>query len=170
RLAIRDLMAPIRSAFDALGPVLPDIADEIGTSVPVYCGIHDSNASLLPHLVHREAPFVVVSTGTWVISFGVGGDLDHLDPKRDALANVDAYGRAVPSSRFMGGREFEILSAEIGNIDDKAAQAAIGPVIDKGVMLLPNIASGSGPFSDKASRWIGAEEASRDERHASACL
>ncbi|NNU36390.1 carbohydrate kinase [Rhizobium sophorae] len=172
RLGIRDLMAPIRSAFDALGPVLPDIATELGLAapVPVYCGIHDSNASLLPHLVHREAPFAVVSTGTWVINFGVGGDLDHLDPSRDTLANVDAYGRAVPSSRFMGGREFEILSAEIGLADEKAAQAAIGPVIGKGMMLLPNIASGSGPFPGKASRWIGAEEASREERSAAARL
>ncbi|NKL86235.1 FGGY-family carbohydrate kinase, partial [Rhizobium leguminosarum] len=152
RLGIRDLMAPIRSAFDALGPVLPDIVAELGlaAAVPVYCGIHDSNASLLPHLVHREAPFAVVSTGTWVINFGVGGDLDHLDPKRDALANVDAFGRAVPSSRFMGGREFEILSAEIGPVDEKAAQAAIGPVIGKGTMLLPNVAPGSGPFPGKA--------------------
>ncbi|MBX5219684.1 MULTISPECIES: FGGY-family carbohydrate kinase [unclassified Rhizobium] len=170
RLGIRGLMAPIRSAFDALGPVLPDIADDIGISVPVYCGIHDSNASLLPHLVHRQAPFAVVSTGTWVISFGVGGDLDHLDPKRDALANVDAYGRAVPSSRFMGGREFDILSAEIGPVDEKAAQAAIGAVIDKGIMLLANIAPGSGPFPGKASRWIGAEDASREERFAASCL
>ncbi len=47
-----------------------------------------------------------------MINFGVGGDLDHLDPQRDALANVDAYGRAVPSSRFMGGREFEATSGE----------------------------------------------------------
>ncbi|OWV70660.1 carbohydrate kinase [Rhizobium sp. R634] len=171
-LGIRDLMAPIRSAFDAIGPVLPEIAAELGLAapVPVYCGIHDSNASLLPHLIHREAPFAVVSTGTWVINFGVGGNLDHLDPKRDALANVDAYGRAVPSSRFMGGREFEILSAEIGPVDEKSAQAAIGPVIDKGIMLLPNIAPGSGPFPGKTSRWIGAEAASREERHAAACL
>ncbi|WP_049735741.1 FGGY-family carbohydrate kinase [Rhizobium ecuadorense] len=172
KLGIRDLMAPIRSAFDALGPVLPEIAAALGLAapVPVYCGIHDSNASLLPHLVHRQAPFAVVSTGTWVINFGVGGDLDHLDPGRDALANVDAYGRAVPSSRFMGGREFEMLSAEIGPVDEKAAQAVIGPVVEKGLMLLPNIAPGSGPFPGKTSRWIGADEASREERHAAACL
>ncbi|MBX5041916.1 carbohydrate kinase [Rhizobium lentis] len=172
RLGIRDRMAPIRSAFDVLGPVLPEIAAELGLSapVPVYCGIHDSNASLLPHLVRREAPFAVVSTGTWVITFGVGGDLGHLDPSRDALANVDAYGRAVPSSRFMGGREFEILSAEIGPVNDEAAWAEIGPVIARGMMLLPNVAPGSGPFPGKASRWIGAEEAGREARHASACL
>jgi len=169
-LAIRDRMAPIRSAFDALGPVLPEIVDEIGLSVPVYCGIHDSNASLLPHLVGREAPFAVVSTGTWVINFGVGGDLDHLDAKRDALANVDAYGRAVPSSRFMGGREFEILSAEIGEVSDAAARAAVADVIAKGIMLLPNVATGSGPFPGKVSRWVGVEGTSREERYAAVCL
>ncbi|MBB3660330.1 sugar (pentulose or hexulose) kinase [Rhizobium sp. BK650] len=169
-LAIRQLMAPIHSAFDVLGRVLPDIAKEIGLSVPVYCGIHDSNASLLPHLVAREAPFAVVSTGTWVINFGVGGNLDNLDAKRDALANVDAYGRAVPSSRFMGGREFEILSAEIGQVSDAAAHAVIGDVVTKGIMLLPNVAPGSGPFPGKVSRWIGPEAASCEERYAGACL
>ncbi|QFY62620.1 carbohydrate kinase (plasmid) [Rhizobium grahamii] len=171
-LGIRDLMAPIRSAFDALGPVLPEVAETIGLTVevPVYCGIHDSNASLLPHLVDRAAPFAVVSTGTWVINFGVGGDLDHLDPSRDTLANVDAYGRAVPSSRFMGGREFELLSAEIGPVSSDDAGGAVATAIGKGIMLLPNVASGSGPFPGQQSRWIDAEGASVEERHAGVCL
>ncbi|MCE3590562.1 hypothetical protein LXJ59_28655, partial [Escherichia coli] len=68
-----------------------------------FCGIHDSNASLLPHLMTRSSPFSVVSTGTWVVLFAVGGQLDKLDQARDTLANVDAYGKAVPSARFMGG-------------------------------------------------------------------
>jgi sugar (pentulose or hexulose) kinase len=169
-LGIRPLMAPVRPAFDALGLVLPEIAAVIGTSVPVHCGIHDSNASLLPHLVGRKAPFSVVSTGTWVINFAVGGDLAHLDPARDTLANVDAYGRAVPSSRFMGGREFEMLSAEIGNVSEEEATAALPSVIAKGMMLLPNVVSGSGPFPGRKSRWVNAEGASRAERHAAACL
>ncbi len=172
RLQIRDLMAPVHSAFDALGPVLPDVAKQIGLlkSVPVYCGIHDSNASLLPHLIGNETPFAVVSTGTWVICFGVGGDLAHLDASRDTLANVDAYGRCVPSSRFMGGREFEILSAEIGNVDPTAAEAALAAVIDKGMMLLPNVAQGSGPFPGKQMRWIGDAQAMPEERHAAVSL
>ncbi|MEZ2132807.1 MULTISPECIES: FGGY-family carbohydrate kinase [unclassified Sinorhizobium] len=171
-LGIGDHMAPIRSAFDALGTVLPEIAARIGlfAPVPVYCGIHDSNASLLPHLVSRDAPFAVVSTGTWVINFGVGGDLTRLDPKRDALANVDAYGRAVPSSRFMGGREFEILSAEIGAVAQDKVGNAINPVIERGVMLLPNIVPGSGPFPGKETRWIEAEAATAEERYAAMCL
>ncbi len=171
-LGIRDVMAPIRSAFDALGPVLQQIAQEIGLekSVPVYCGIHDSNASLLPHLVNRASPFSVVSTGTWVVNFGVGGDLDHLDPKRDTLGNVDAYGRAVPSSRFMGGREFEVLSAEIGAVAKDDMIDAVSTVIARGMMLLPNVVPGSGPFPGKQKRWIDAVGATDPERYAAVCL
>ncbi len=171
-LGIRELMAPIRSAFDALGMVLPEIAQVIGlgSQVPVYCGIHDSNASLLPHLVDRTAPFAVVSTGTWVVNFGVGGDFDHLDPRRDTLANVDAYGRAVPSSRFMGGREFEMVLREIGNIDQAKIGPAIERVITRGVMLLPNVAPGSGPFPGKSALWINEEGANAEDRYAALCL
>jgi sugar (pentulose or hexulose) kinase len=169
-LGIRPLMAPIRPAFDALGPVMPEIAEAIGISVPVYCGIHDSNASLLPHLVAREVPFSVVSTGTWVINFAVGGDLDHLDPTRDTLANVDAYGRAVPSSRFMGGREFEILSAAIGTVAEEDAAAALPSMIAKRCMLAPNVTPGSGPFPGRHKQWLNAADASAAERHAAACL
>ncbi len=171
-LGVRDLMAPIHSAFEALGPVLPEIARsiEIAADIPVYCGIHDSNASLLPHLVARQAPFAVVSTGTWVVNFGVGGDLTHLDPKRDALANVDAYGRAVPSSRFMGGREFEILSTEIGSVPPEDVAAALGPVVAGNLMLLPNVATGSGPFPGRQGRWQNADRASPAERYAAMCL
>ena len=171
-LGIGDLMAPVRSAFDALGPVRQEITESLGLPkpIPVFCGIHDSNASLLPHLMVREAPFAVVSTGTWVISFAVGGDLDHLDPKRDTLANVDAYGRAVPSSRFMGGREFELLTAELGKLSPQAALCAMPHVVQKGLMLLPNIAPGSGPFPGRRLEWVNDEDATADERWAAACL
>ncbi|KWV56949.1 carbohydrate kinase [Rhizobium altiplani] len=171
-LGIRDLMAPIRSAFDPLGPVLPDIAEVIGLTreIPVYCGIHDSNASLLPHLLDRPAPFAVVSTGTWVINFGVGGDLDHLDPKRDTLANVDAYGRAVPSSRFMGGREYETISGEIGQVDKEKVASAVEQAITKRLMLLANVAPGSGPFPGKSARWVNAQGVTPEERYAALCL
>jgi sugar (pentulose or hexulose) kinase len=172
KLGIRSLMAPLRSAFEVLGPVSADIASQIGLPkpVPVHCGIHDSNASLLPHLIGREPPFAVVSTGTWAISFAVGGDPDHLDPARDTLANVDAYGRAVPSSRFMGGREFEALVGELGPLDIEAALAVMPKVLVKGLMLLPNIADGSGPYPGLTRQWLNADGTSLAERWAAASL
>ncbi|MGV8937269.1 MAG: FGGY-family carbohydrate kinase [Allorhizobium sp.] len=171
RLEIRTLMAPRRSAFDVLGPVLPRIAANIGLarSIPVYCGIHDSNASLLPHLLRREAPFAVVSTGTWVVSFAVGARVDGLDPTRDTLANVDAFGRPTPSARFMGGREFEILTATLPLMSASEINAATARVLSKSLMLLPSVVSGSGPFPDRTMVWSG-QPADSAEGYAAASL
>jgi sugar (pentulose or hexulose) kinase len=112
----------------------------------------------------------VVSTGTWVVNFAVGGDLDHLDPARDTLANVDAYGRAIPSARFMGGREFEALTAELGVLDQQAALEAMPTAIARRIMLLPNTAEGSGPFPGRQAQWLNVDEASPADRWAGACL
>jgi sugar (pentulose or hexulose) kinase len=156
----RDRMPALRLAADCLGPVLPGLAAELGLDpgTPVLCGIHDSNASLYPHLVSRSAPFSVVSTGTWVVVLSVGGALDHLDPERDCLVNVDARGDPVPSARFMGGREYSLA---LGREAAPAAGAAAGPVLDAGIMLLPSLVAGCGPFPASRWRWLG-EEASLD--------
>jgi sugar (pentulose or hexulose) kinase len=163
RLHWRRLMAPVRQASDRLGPLLPDIAMKTGlaTGTPVYCGIHDSNASLLPHLLSRTAPFAVVSTGTWVISMAVGGGAVSLDPARDTLINVNALGDPVPSARFMGGREFETI---MSSRKTRWAEADQGVVLSKGVMLLPAVQQGSGPFAALRSKWIREEPASDGQR------
>ena len=172
RLGIEHLMAPVRSAFDVLGTIRPSLALETGLSphMPVYCGIHDSNASLLPHLLRRDGDFSVVSTGTWVVNFAIGGAAGALDPTRDTLLNVDAFGRPVPSSRFMGGREYEMLTQQFGHAPEEAIEASLKSVIAKGMMLLPSIVSGSGPFPDKTACWIGDDNATVAERHAAAAL
>ena len=150
-------MAPVRSAFDRLGPIRPALARTIGLArpVPVACGIHDSNASLLPHLRGEGDALSVVSTGTWAIAFAPGGPLDRLDPARDTLANVDAYGRPVPSARFMGGREFDILTGRDPSPPDAAA---VRTVLGRRVMALPSFAPGSGPFPNATGRWSEAPD------------
>ncbi|MGL4405585.1 MAG: FGGY family carbohydrate kinase, partial [Notoacmeibacter sp.] len=124
-----------------VGLVKTDIAKELGflTDVPVMTGIHDSNSSLYPHLLAREAPFSVVSTGTWVVAMAVGGKPVELDPTRDTLINVNALGHAVPSARFMGGREYEITRKGVDPsfIQPSAADAQF--VLANFVMLLPAV-------------------------------
>ena len=123
RLGLADKFAPCLSPADILGPLLPQLQSELGLgAVPVVCGIHDSNASLLPHLLGRAAPFSVVSTGTWVISMAVGGDPVSLDPKQDTLINVNALGAPVPSARFMGGRiHDQITQGHVGHATQQDA-------------------------------------------------
>ena len=86
----------------------------------------------------------------------VGGSTAGLDAARDSLANVDAYGRAVPTARFMGGREYELLmgdeNPDIG-VDD------LDFIIARGVFILPSFAAGVGCFPDAMGKWIGDEKA-----------
>lgn len=162
----RPLMAPVRQATDLLGSISAATAEATGLppDTPVYCGIHDSNASLYPHLISRQAPFAVVSTGTWVISMAIGGEAVRLDPARDTLINVNALGDPVPSARFMGGREFEMMmdgvSASSGAVDIEA-------IMKSGAMLLPAVETHSGPFQGLRYRWTVDERALTDgQRHA----
>jgi sugar (pentulose or hexulose) kinase len=152
----RDLFPALKPASAALGSILPEIAARTGLApdTPVFSGIHDSNASLLPHLLDREPPFAVVSTGTWVVSMAVGGRAVRLDAERDTLINVDALGNPVPSARFMGGREFELLLAGHSR---QWSEADLADVLDAGTMLLPSTVGGSGPFPDSHACWIGEE-------------
>jgi sugar (pentulose or hexulose) kinase len=143
----------IRAAWDMVGTIRPDLARYTGLSpdTRVLCGIHDSNASFLRHLARRGAdePFAVVSTGTWTIVFANGAPLANLNEPRDMLANVNAYGAPVPTARFMGGREYEII----------AGSAAIAPslgdldaVLAEGAVAWPSFTSTGGPFQGRIGR------------------
>jgi len=155
-LDIADKIAPVRKSTDILGPVLPEISAATGLSkdTPVICGIHDSNASLYPHVLSQETPFSVVSTGTWVVVMAMGGGETTLDPSRGTLVNVNALGQAVPSARFMGGREFELILK--GHSVD-VLQADVMQVLQQEIMLMPAVDPVSGPFQGQSMRWLGAE-------------
>lgn len=141
------LMPPLQPAYQRLAPIKSDIAAATGLAddVDVLCGVHDSNASLLPHLGSRRQPFTLLSTGTWVILMAPGLNPDGLDPADDTLVNVDVEGRPVPTGRFMGGREYAALAGAHGNPDP----ASVTRVIASGAMALPSLAGrgGGGPFA-----------------------
>lgn len=161
-LGIRDKIAPVRYPSDILGPILPHIAKATGLNpnTPVCAGIHDSNASLYPHIISRDEPASVISTGTWVIAMSLTGDagseIPPLDPARDTLINVNARGQAVPSARFMGGREYEIIQ---NGHAYAVTEQDVANVLDRSLMLLPSIESGTGPFQGIAMQWQGQEPA-----------
>lgn len=155
-------MPPIRPAGDVLGPVRPALATELGLAktLPVHSGIHDSNASLLPHLLVRKAPFSVLSTGTWVVTLSVGGRDIAYDETRDVLINVNARGLKTPSARFMGGRAFDLLRADA---DAPVGEADRRRVLETPIMVIPSWPAGSGPFPALEGRWLG-EPATPGER------
>jgi len=58
---------------EKLAPILP--ANEVlpvqweGNNYSVGIGLHDSSAALIPYLVNFHEPFILISTGTWCISW-----------------------------------------------------------------------------------------------------
>lgn len=156
----RKLFAPVYKAGDRFG-LCGEVARAAGLpeGLPVYCGIHDSNASLLPHILTRSKPFAVVSTGTWVVIMAMGAAPAELDEHRDTLVNVNALGDAVPSARFMGGRTVATLIPDPSIIVPEAVEAAIA---ERFAMLLPSVPQGSGPFPNAVARWTCEEDALTD--------
>lgn len=160
KLGIQDKIAPVRHPSDILGYILPEIAQATGldAKTPVCVGIHDSNASLYPHVISQDGPSSVVSTGTWVIAMSLKdadvSSIPPLDPERDTLINMNARGQAVASARFMGGREYEIIQS--GQSYDPTQQD-VAAVLNNFLMLLPAVEAGSGPFQGREMQWMGEE-------------
>ncbi len=150
----RHLMPPTRQPGQLSGPLQPAIAQQTGLpeNTPVYTGIHDSNASLVPHLLAQCGTFTVVSTGTWFIAMAMGGTPVVLDEAKDTLLNVNAHGQSVPSSRFMGGRERELLG-----ITEPACSKAMDTLLrdpSTAPYLMPSLVPDTGPFPDASTHWV----------------
>ncbi|WP_404404744.1 FGGY-family carbohydrate kinase [Pelagibacterium halotolerans] len=163
----QDLLPEPGATTDTLSPLRPEIAAATGLPevTPVSCGIHDSNASLVPYLSHQETPLTVVSSGTWTIAMTLGGTTGRLDPARDSLANVDALGRPVPTARFMGGREYTLIAG--ANAPQPTSADAIA-VIETGIMALPSWVEGTGPFPNGKGGWHGNADALTPSQRAAA--
>jgi sugar (pentulose or hexulose) kinase len=172
-LAIRrgwaERLAPVRHARAVLGTLKREWMERTGMSgrVKVYCGLHDSNAALLAArsyaaMVGHDA--TVLSTGTWFVAMRSPLPKNvawtaKLPETRDCLVNVDIEGAPVPSARFMGGREIEVLmgGASADGTGGSAASRleAANPAaqrdfalraIEAGDVMLPSAAPGVGPF------------------------
>lgn len=168
RMGWQHWFAQPRPPGAAVGNVGKKLAAELGlpSDCQVHNGIHDSNASLVPHLLNQSAPFAVVSSGTWTVIAGIGSPMDCLDPSKDMLANVNALGMPTPSLRFMGGREWQAIAGT-----DTAKRADLQSLLAKAVFALPTFSSGVGPFADRSGKFVGDYAGLTEaEKSALACL
>jgi len=174
-------LAPLRPASEILGPVTEDWRRrcDLPANCAVLCGIHDSNAALLAARLYPEvrgSEFTVLSTGTWFVAMrslppGAAADTTELAEARDCLVNVDAAGAPVPSSRFMGGREAELIEAPSGEpielaVHNDALLARTAKLVEQGVLALPSFQPGVGPFPHATGRWSRRPDDQLDRRAA----
>ena len=174
-------LAPLQPAGAVLGALKREWIKRTGlpAGVKVYCGLHDSNAALLAArsigaMAARDS--TVLSTGTWFVAMRSpllksAAQTMRLPETRDCLVNVDVEGAPIPSARFMGGREIEVLmDAEHAGTDQpqqcgrrsdpeegrslKQCEHALR-VAEAGELIVPSAVPGVGPFPNAKRRTLG---------------
>jgi sugar (pentulose or hexulose) kinase len=125
-------------------------------------GIHDSNASLLPHLAKKQGKdFMLNSTGTWCVIMHPQeqyrfepGELGKV-----VFFNRSAYLQPVKTTIFLGGMEYERWSSVIGAVTGTRPSdpgPAAYPAVFKGMdaFILPELVPGSGQFPGSKARAV----------------
>lgn len=133
----------------------------------VGMGIHDSSASLAPYLNAMDSPFLLVSTGTWSITFNPFsiGQLTFEELQRDCLCYLNIYGEQVKAARVFLGNEYRYqkeklmtyFNIEEGqdeiNVDSELLKELVTENSDSKKLKLET-AHSSGPFqSEESGKW-----------------
>ncbi|MDR3114558.1 MAG: carbohydrate kinase [Treponema sp.] len=147
----------LRASWDVLGTLSPVCARKTGLTEEVILtlGIHDSNASLLPHFAkHGERGFVLNSTGTWCVIMNpvpvYGFAPEELG--KGVFFNISAFGTPVKTANFLGGQEFEIWSRLLMDIHGRQELPSFevsqyrSLLAEKRAFLMPELTPGSGQF------------------------
>ena len=168
REGFADLLAPMRKAWDVLGPCLPQFG--LNRDVPVLAGVHDSNANYLRYLASGIQDFTLLSTGTWSISFNGAADVSKLDPARDTNTNTSVFGKTVACSRFFAGKELEILS--VGAKAEEASLIVVQDLVTRGSFAFASFTDSGGPLAGTGGkgRMVGLALQSGAERASMAAL
>jgi sugar (pentulose or hexulose) kinase len=164
------LFAPMARAWDGAGLIAPAMRPEnFRGRGEVLAGIHDSDATFLRYLCAGVTDFTLVSSGTWLIGFDTGAELERLDTARDLASGSDIFGRALASFRFMGGRELEIIA---GTGAPQADMTTIAELVSKHSFAIPSFTDSGGPMPGTGGRGriSGPQPSSAHERSALAAL
>jgi L-fuculokinase len=88
-----------------------------GQLLEIGPGIHDSSAALLPYIASSEEPFLLLSTGTWNITFNPFNQelLTAADLHQDCLNYMRMDGFPVKASRLFFGNEFNIQTKKMAD-------------------------------------------------------
>jgi sugar (pentulose or hexulose) kinase len=165
RMGWREKFPEIAPAGAVVGETTVELPGGNSRTLAVHNGVHDSNAALAYYRMTGLTGFTIVSTGTWVIIINLDCPLAALDGERDMISNVTVDGEPAPSLRFMGGREFDVISE---GWDKPIGQPAVERVMARGVFALPSFAAG-GPFPETKGRIVGGD-VEGEERSAAAAL
>ena len=112
---IDEILAPIVSTKTSINMTYQ------GKKIKIGIGIHDSSSSLLPYVLSKKKPFLLLSTGTWSIALNPFNDevLSPKDLENNCLNFMRIDGKRVKATRFFMGNEYRIQVEKLSTIYDK---------------------------------------------------
>ena len=159
------LPEPVRLPGEILGLIDPEVAGRTGMlpTTRVMVGVHDSNSSLLPYLIKKDAEdFIVNSSGTWCVAMHPEDSVD-IQPEEIGKAvfyNASVFGEPVKTSILMGGLEFD---THVTLLKDRAGLTSLPEIpqslyqeiaAEASEFILPAVVPGTGQFPDSRARII----------------
>jgi L-fuculokinase len=124
---ILDKIPPIHYAEDTIS-IYADIA--------VGAGLHDSSSALIPYSINFTEPFVLLSTGTWIISMNPFNmsPLTFEELQNDCLCFLHYKEKPVKAARLFAGNEHEIQTNRIATHFNLPLDAFKKVAFDKGII------------------------------------
>lgn len=128
---IAEKLPPIICADDVIKPVNGIVKD-----IAVGVGLHDSSSAIIPYIINFKEPFVLLSTGTWIIAMNPfnNNPLTSEELENDCLCFLQFEGKPVKAARLFAGREHEIQSKKIARHFKKSMNAYKGVVYNKDII------------------------------------
>ena len=153
----------LNKSWDVLGNITPEIASKTGLpeNTIVTMGIHDSNASLLPHFAKRgETGFTLNSTGTWCVLMNPVKQYGFAPEELGKVVffNISAFGTPVKTAIFLGGQEFETWTKILMTIHQREDFPPYDEALYRKILkeannfLLPELLAGTGQFPGSQPR------------------
>ena len=161
KLSVEKKFPPMRKAWDVIGSI-----KLIDKKINILNGVHDSNASYLYFLKSNLKSFTLVSTGTWYITLNQHTNIKRLKPNYDMLCGINVFGKKVPTMRFMGGREYDLLCRKL---KVSSENYKISKSILQKNLIFPSYAPG-GPFVIKKHKLNNILSLQSDERYSLICV
>jgi L-fuculokinase len=102
-------------------PLPSNTIDQTNKQMAIGIGMHDSSAALVPYLKSFDEKFILLSTGTWVISLNPFNEepLTEAELQKDCLCYINFEGKPVKASRLFAGNEHERQTKHLAEYFEK---------------------------------------------------
>mgnify|MGYP006291907605 CR=1 FL=1 len=169
KMGVVDLLpAEVKRPWDVVGTISAAVAEETGLSPDtiVTHGLHDSNAALVPYMCTVDHDFVLNSTGTWCVDMHEVDQVEFAEEElgKTVFYNLNAWGKPVKTSIFLGGAEFDAYLDILERIHGEVEYPPFDPemcqqvIKDQRYFIMPGVTPGTGQFPGCKARIIEAHK------------